>query len=78
MEPGSAQLHVLVVDDSVVMRRIVARTLVGVVTEDRGRIGVGGGQLVHVSVRGAGGGDFQNMDWPADELTIIRRAPSRK
>ena len=27
MEPGSAQLHVLVVDDSVVMRRIVARTL---------------------------------------------------
>ena len=27
MEPGSPQLHVLVVDDSVVMRRIVARTL---------------------------------------------------
>jgi hypothetical protein len=57
--------------------RIVARTLVGSVVEDRGHIGIDGGQVVHVSVRGMDG-EVENMDWPADELTIVRRGPSRK
>jgi len=49
----------------------------GIVIEDRGNLGVGGKRLYRVRIQVDDVSDPIESNWPAEELTLVAKAPTR-